>query len=85
MTNKDVKRIIEARVGFDSVTVRKDVVICKQGYFYHFGQSPEKLAKAIKYVLPQVEILETHDYFKRWPAGSYMEVRCRFVSNATKR
>jgi len=85
MTNKDVKRIIEARVGFDSVTVRKDVVICKQGYFYHSGRSPEKLAEAIKYVLPQVEILETHDYFKRWPAGSYMEVRCRFVSNATKR
>jgi len=43
------------------------------------------LAEAIKYVLPQVEILETHDYFKRWPAGSYMEVRCRFVSNATNR
>jgi len=85
MTNKEVKRIIEARVGFDSVTVRKDVVICKQGYFYRFGRSVEKLAEEIKYVLPQVEILETHDYFKRWPAGSYMEVRCRFVPNATKR
>jgi len=82
MTNKDVKRIIEAKVGFDSVTVRKDVVICKQGYFYHHGQSVEKLARAIKYVLPQVEILAAHDYFKAWPADSYMEVRCRFVPNA---
>ena len=82
MTNKDVKRIIEAKVGFDSVTVRKDVVICKRGYFYHHGQSVEKLARAITYVLPQVEIVEAHDYFKRWPADSYMEVRCRFVPNA---
>jgi hypothetical protein len=82
MTNKEVKRIIEATVGFDSVTVRKDVVICKRAYFYRHGQSVEKLARAIKYVLPQVEILEEHDYFKQWPADSYMEVRCRFVSNA---
>ena len=85
MTNKEVKRIIKERVRFDSVSVRKDVLICKQGYFYHNGQSVEKLARAIKYVLPQVEILETHDYFKAWPADSYMEVRCRFVPNATKR
>jgi len=54
------------------------------GYLHQNGWSVEKLAQAIKYVLPQVEILEEHDYFKQWPADSYMEVRCRFVPNATR-
>jgi hypothetical protein len=81
MTSREVKRIIEATMNFDTVAVRGEVVICKQSYFYHHGASTEKLAARIQHKLPQVEILETHDYFKSWPATSYMEVRCKFVPN----
>lgn len=78
MSGKQVKRMIEEKMNFDSVTVRNEVVICKRSYFYHHGVEVGNLAKSIKYILPQVEILEARDYFKRWPATSYMEVRCKF-------
>lgn len=79
MTPKELKRIIEHKMNFDSVVVRNGIVICKRGYFYHHGVYVEALAQAIQSFLPQAKIVSTRDFFKAWPADSYMEVRCQFI------
>lgn len=84
MTSKEVVRIIRAKVDFDSVSVRKNVIICKREYFYRNGASQERFAKAIQHALPQIAILSQNDFFKPWPTTSYFEVRCQFIANKAR-
>ena len=79
MTAQQVKRIIEEKMHFDSVSVRGGIVICKRTYYYKHEMTPESLAQGIQFVLPQVRIVSARDCWKAWPATSYMEVRCQFV------
>ncbi len=60
---------------FDSVRIDKDgFVICKRGFFYRNGCDAQKLADAVKKLIPGVVNMEAREYWNRWPRDSYWRV-----------
>lgn len=44
--------------------------IAREGYFYTFGRTAEKMAASIKRAVPAAEILDSYDHFTAFRGGS---------------
>ena len=80
MTTKEVETRMNAEHFYpDKISKSKGIFTIKQSYFFHFGQTSQKLAEDVKKIFgKEIQIFETRDDFESWPKTSYLVVKFKF-------
>lgn len=80
--NKDVLDKLKASLIGDYVgwSGKFQEYIVKRGYFYTHGMTPERLAAAIKAIIPEAQITKTENHYHTWPKDSWFEVRFKMAT-----
>jgi hypothetical protein len=76
--NKDVwKRLQDAFPGDGDLAFspKYQEYIVKHGYFYSHGYDEDKLAAAVKKVIPEAQVTKATNHWNAWPKDSWFEVR----------
>jgi len=70
-----IKKLEKAGFYPDKISIKKDQVTVKKGYFYRFGETAEHIAEMVKKAIPEAHILQAQDEWKVWPKNSYFIVK----------
>ena len=60
------------------VCKRNGTVEFKEGYFYHHGRTPEKVADKILKFFPDCTLVECYDAWAAWPKDSWLVAVVKF-------
>jgi hypothetical protein len=82
--NRDIIKKLEDAMIFDRVgwSGKFQEYICKETYFYTHGRNEDKLAEAVKRLIPEAVITSARNYWHSWPKESYWEVRFKVPPNS---
>ncbi len=75
--NRDIMKKLDDAMIFDRVgwSGKYQEYVCKETYFYTHGRNEDKLAEAVKKLIPEAVITSARNYWHSWPKESYWEVR----------
>lgn len=86
--NRDIIAKLDGAAIADSIgwSGKFQEYIVKRGYFYTHGMTEDKLAAAVKNLIPEAVITSARNFWHPWPKDSWFEVRFKVptkVENAT--
>ena len=82
--NREIIKKLEDAALADSIgwSGKYQEYIVKRGYFYRHGMTAERLAAAIKKLVPNAIITRSDDNYHPWPKDSWFEVRFKVPAEA---
>jgi hypothetical protein len=82
--DKEVVSKLDSAAIFDTIrwSPKFQEYICKRGYFYTHGMTEDKLAAAVKNLIPEAVISSSRNFWHPWPKDSWFEVRFKVPATA---